>query len=281
MSRNPYAQPEPFGAGPDEYVEPQRVSMLAVTSFVLSLICCIPGVSLIGAILGGLAIVRISQAGGRLSGRGLAIAGLVLGLLFTMLWVGLTVGAGRAFNELAMVGQTMEAIDQRDYVRARQNLTPAAEAVATDTRLEEFRAEINAEWGSYQRMPRGLGEWFSAYFQVMQRAGQQGVQFGTRPGELPVPVYYDNGQVLVIFMTDAAAGASPGGMALFSDIIVYDQQGNPMSLIPPGTVPPRRQRPAAPPAGPVDPPEAAPDPAQTPPPPPDPAEEPSASPGPG
>lgn len=62
--------------------QPQKTNGFAIAALVLSLVGC----SLLGVIFGGLAISQINKGQG--SGKGLAIAGLVIGiigLLFTIL----------------------------------------------------------------------------------------------------------------------------------------------------------------------------------------------------
>jgi hypothetical protein len=265
MSSNPYAQPETYDTG---YAEPARVSGFAVTSFVLSLICCIPGFGLIGAILGGVAIVRISQARGRLAGRGLAIAGLVIGLLVTMLWVGVAVGAAQTMAQFQVYGDTLRALDQRDYNRVREMLTPSVAAAATDDRLEEFRAAVENEWGSYQRLPRGLAEWATSYSQTIQQFSRQQQQHPQTVGNspLPLPAYFDNGLAMILFTLDPR-NVSPHGAAQSSNLAVFDQQGTPIWLVPPGAPAPT---PVAPPVPAPQPPTEAP-----------PEEEPPAPPGEG
>lgn len=74
-----------------------RTSALAVTGLVFSLICCLP-TTIIGALLGLFAIIGISRNPAR-KGMGIAVAALVLGLLFTAVqgffygtvWTGYTV----------------------------------------------------------------------------------------------------------------------------------------------------------------------------------------------
>jgi hypothetical protein len=253
MANNPYAHPEPYDAG---YAEPARVSILAIVSFVLSLLCCIPGVGLIGAILGGVSIVRISKSRGRLSGRGLAIAGVVIGLISTLIWVGVAVGTAQSMHQLDAYGETLRALDQRDYTRVRQMLTPAASSAVTDEQIGSFQSAVEAEWGSYQRMPRGLADWFNSYAQTMQTYGRvqqqaQGVPPGSSP--LPLPVYYNRGLTLSLFVLDPRS-PSPIGAAQSSNIAVFDQQGAPIWLIPPAV--------GAPPRVPAPPPETAPAPEQ-------------------
>ena len=57
------------------FPSPQKTNGMAIASLVLSLVGC----SLLGIIFGGLAISQINK--GRGSGKGLAIAGLVIGIV--------------------------------------------------------------------------------------------------------------------------------------------------------------------------------------------------------
>jgi hypothetical protein len=250
MSTNPYAHPEGYEP---EHHEPQRVSVLAISSLVLSLVCCIPGVSLLGAVLGVFAMVRISQARGRVYGRGMAVAGLVIGLLFTLVWVALGVGFAMFMRDLDVYGDTMRALDQRDYNRVRELLTPAAAASATDARLEEYRAEVYAEWGAYRTLPGGAFDWLRAYAQQMQNIAQEQQQQMQLPGEmLPLPAYYERGLALVILRIDSRS-VSPLGAAQAANIAVLDQQDSPMWLVP-AAPPAAAPTPAPPPQTPEAPP---------------------------
>jgi hypothetical protein len=56
MSDNPYAQSpgqtSGLSASDLDLVEPDRTSLMAIFSLVCSLLCCIPGVGLLGALFG-------------------------------------------------------------------------------------------------------------------------------------------------------------------------------------------------------------------------------------
>ncbi|MCL2515587.1 MAG: DUF4190 domain-containing protein [Microbacteriaceae bacterium] len=78
------------GAGDEAELEPpvpprsDRFSALAVVGFVFAFL-----LSLIGLIISTAAYVRIKRRG--LRGEGLAKAGITLGVVFTLLWIGLIV----------------------------------------------------------------------------------------------------------------------------------------------------------------------------------------------
>ena len=82
----PYTPPgyTPPGYGYPAYL-PTRTSGSAITSLVLGLLFCIPGITSLGAIIFGLVGIR-ATARPHYTGRGMAIAGLVLGLLGLFGW---------------------------------------------------------------------------------------------------------------------------------------------------------------------------------------------------
>ena len=71
------------------YGEPSRTSGLAISSLVCSLIFCCPLTTIIGPILGLIAFVSIGSKP-NLRGKGLALTGIILGVLMTTLqaWAG-------------------------------------------------------------------------------------------------------------------------------------------------------------------------------------------------
>ncbi|MFI1098961.1 DUF4190 domain-containing protein [Streptomyces melanogenes] len=84
----PYAQPYP-----QPFQEPARTSGLAIASLVTGIVCCVPP---LGLVLGAVALRRIRKHGQR--GKGMAITGVVLSAISTVLAVVLVVsGAASAF----------------------------------------------------------------------------------------------------------------------------------------------------------------------------------------
>ena len=73
LPQQPATLPEQF------YATPQQTSGLAIASLVCSLFC-IP-INIAGIICGHLALSEIKKSAGRIGGRGLAIAGLIIGYL--------------------------------------------------------------------------------------------------------------------------------------------------------------------------------------------------------
>src|SRR5688572_12760604 len=150
MTRNPYAHTETFEAEP---VSP-RVSVLAVASLVFGILCCVPTFGLIALILGGAGMVAISRSEGRLTGRGLAVAGFI-----TL----------QGLAQVQSMSGTYAFVEQKDYAGFRNLLTPAASQQLTDAQIDEFHQKVNAAWGKNLGPTKGLGEIIDAYKAVFEQ----------------------------------------------------------------------------------------------------------------
>jgi len=87
--QQPYGQPpygqQPYGQ-PGGYPQPAKTNGLAIAGFVLSIL-----LSLVGLILSIIALIQINNSNGTQKGKGLAIAGIVIGavsMLFTFYSLG-------------------------------------------------------------------------------------------------------------------------------------------------------------------------------------------------
>lgn len=87
---HPYAPPYPQNWGHPQRPAPPPVNGVAVTSLVVGVVCCLPP---LGLILGAVALTQIRRKGGR--GKGMAIAGIVLSSISTLL-VLLMIASGEA-----------------------------------------------------------------------------------------------------------------------------------------------------------------------------------------
>jgi len=115
------AQPAPQAALPQAGGQPQQQSNKAIASLVCGVVLCLGPFSGIPAIvLGHLALADIKGSAGRMTGRGMAIAGLTLGyaaialtalyIAFVFFFVRNTIGQGIPANEAAAIG-AMHAYD--------------------------------------------------------------------------------------------------------------------------------------------------------------------------
>lgn len=151
MSQMPpqYNQPQmqPYGA------PPKGTSGLAVGSLICSLILCCPGLGLIGVILGLAAIP--GTGAGRKSGRGLAVAGIIIGLLSTALWVGVPYAGYRWFHAtIDAVGEPVNRFVDDYNAGNDQALYDRMGGQATGESFEQFSARMQAARAQYGKAER-------------------------------------------------------------------------------------------------------------------------------
>lgn len=197
-----FAQGDP---GEYAYDQPQRTSVLAILSLVLSLICFLPLLGVLGILFGVFALVGIGSSGGRVKGTGLAIAGIVIGLIVSVLWTGAGFAINSGLQQFPKFAAVMTEVENGSLDTARSYMTPSSRALATDEAFEAFRAAYQAELGSFQSAPSGAIELFEAYAEI--GPAMQTINQGTPyQGQLiPIPGRFDNGNGLVILVFDAAA----------------------------------------------------------------------------
>lgn len=256
MTQNPYAQfgSPSFGAGGpgsdprdrggidgmDRFPTASRTSVLAIFALVFSLLC-IPPTGALAIIFGGAAIMFISGSRGRLGGLGMAIAGVLIGLVTTVLWLFVIIGASQfmsAFSGafVAPTSNMMKALESGDYAGARQNFDSTLDTAVTDKQLGEFVAAYQAEVGSFQSIPGTISEFLGAYGQVgnlMQNYRGQ--------NEFPMPAQFDSGMMVLLagMPQGRAAQPQPGGvMPRLNNLGVLVAPGKEVWLLDPRTLVP-------------------------------------------
>lgn len=123
-----------------------RTSGLAVASLVCSLICCVPITTIPGVILGGLALGAMSK-NPNLTGRGMAIAGIVLGIIFTIAQIGIGVSVYRGYEEFRNTpARILEPGFAGDYATMRDNFGRHGQAVS-DEQAQAFIEELRDRYG--------------------------------------------------------------------------------------------------------------------------------------
>ncbi len=93
-------QPQMGGAG---YAAP-RTDGLAIASLIvgiLSLLCCGIILGPAAAIMGFISRNRIAQSGGAIGGGGMAMAGLILGVVGFLLWIVIVIVEAATFSHLS------------------------------------------------------------------------------------------------------------------------------------------------------------------------------------
>lgn len=251
MTQNPYAQP-PGSPGFDAAPVATRTSVAAILSLVCALACFVPGLGVLAIILGIAAIILIGSSAGRVTGRGLAISGILIGLLVTLAWGGATVLVTKAMSMfgthlMAPMNTLFQSIESQDYAKARTLMnTPSGVPAPTDEQFDAFVAAYHAELGNYKKMPTGVIEFFTS-FQKVQTFFQP--RQGGAP-EMPIPTEFSNatGVVLVQFPQGTnTSSPNPTGFPMVN-IGIMAPSKNIIWLIPqPGSSGPSNPPPAIPP----------------------------------
>jgi len=200
MNQNPYEAGADFSE--HGYDEPPRTSVMAILSLVCSLVCFIPGLSAIGSLLGIFALLGISKSEGRVKGTGLAVAGIVVGMLVSVIWFVGAIGLQKAMMQYTSLGQTISDIEAGDLTALRGELSSSTQAVLTDEMVAEFKAAYTADGGAFVEWPKGIVQIFGE-FMNLGKAGQQ-PDNSTVPYANPVPIpgKFTNGSHLVWVILD-------------------------------------------------------------------------------
>lgn len=228
MTQHPHAQ-----AGGSDYMQvSERTSVAAVLSLLGGIACC-PGVGLLAIVLGVFAIVGINRSGGRVGGKGLAVTGIGLGLMCSILWLIILVFMNMVLGKMpgvykayeGLVAPVMESIEDGDTLTARASFDRNLVTIE-DASIDAFRAGYQGELGSYQRLPEGWIELVQLF--LRPTIGPHMQQFQGRQDIVPIPALFDNDAALVVFMLDM--DAQEGGSPVFADILVITPDGGEIRL---------------------------------------------------
>jgi len=140
---------------PFDIVDPseQTTSRLAIGSLVCSLICCVPVTTIPGILLGIVAMISIGNNPAR-KGKGLAVAGILLGVIFTAgqayVYPKIIEFAGETF-ELVMNGPNDALVSgfAGDPVAFKSNFYGRG-AQATDAEAQAFIDTLRSRYGEFQ-----------------------------------------------------------------------------------------------------------------------------------
>jgi hypothetical protein len=236
MSQNPFAHPMEADGAPQG---PPRTSGLAVGAFASSLICWVPLIGLIPTVLGVSALISISRSQRRLTGRGFAVTGIVLGMSGTMVWCGIGIGLARVLAGLKPYQSAFSAIESGDVVGARRDMTTQLASSLTDEQLSAFRVSYHDKLGEPHGFRQGLKDvvigWLSfapAMGRIMHNAQTYGQQ-----NLIPLPAEFDRGPGIVLFVMDPQAPLGVSGIPRICNIGVAGEDGKIVWLIDPAAGP--------------------------------------------
>jgi len=119
---------------------------LAITSLIMGILSCIPGVGLLAILFGALGMGKAKDP--RVGGKGMAIVGILLGLVSVVAYAAVGYGVyvvGSKFKEMASGIQFMQALHEGNIAKAKTYTTgkmsdaELAQLSATLKTLGEFR----------------------------------------------------------------------------------------------------------------------------------------------
>lgn len=145
------SQSNPFNTV--EYAEPPKTSGLAVASLICSLIFCCPPTVIIGPLLGLGAIVSISANPTIRKGRGIAIAGVVIGVVLTAAWTISTYVLVKLASEteahMRSAPNSMLAAGFAGDTPGFRTSAAGKLAAATDEEILAFIAQLRGRYGEF------------------------------------------------------------------------------------------------------------------------------------
>ena len=169
---------------------------MATASLICSLILCCPIVTLVGVILGIVALMRIR--GSAMSGRGLAWAGIIIGILTTTLTtlfmiIAVNVGLGVLEQTPESVTTAIKAGITGDIEKFRMEFTHEAVA-ASDDEITSFLETISTRYGVFDKAVIDM---------ATMQVGQQ--PSGDEP-ELPIQLVFETKTISAIAVFTIAKG---------------------------------------------------------------------------
>lgn len=237
MSQNPFSNPYDL----PEAVVPERTSVLAVLSLVFGIVC-VPLFGIIAAFLGVMALFGIKASRGRVSGTGLAVTGIVLGTVFSLVWGGCVGTAGFALQIVAKqvapdVAGAITSAQQNDVEGVRSKLASAGQQRLTQEAVDQFGAALTSELGAFRGVPGTIGELMGAYMDAFQALGQGGGAnpTGNYQNAVPIPVQFENGWAMAFIVQSPPGQGSSTKPMPFDNIIILTPGGAEIVLIPFGT----------------------------------------------
>lgn len=216
MSGNPYI--DEVGYLDEGPVSGSRTSVLAVASLATSLICCIPLLGVLSIVMGVSSLVLIGRSNGRLTGRGAAIAGLIVGIMTSVIWGAAVAGVLQAqrYYITQMVPPAEVAfgsVATRDVATFRTVLNHDATNDLNDARIELFMEAFETEFGGFQSVATDWGTLFESFAETYSSSHSQGNNSVQINNVTPVPIgvvgQNKKRVVWVIFDESSIKGGTP------------------------------------------------------------------------
>lgn len=142
---NPYAS----NSEADSFEEPPRTGKLAIASLVCGLVFCCPITSLLAPVLG---IAHFVAAAGKpwVRGAGLAIGGILLGLVMSGGWAFVSWSTYKLFEQtIRLPEEALAALSANDVAGFRSHWSGLPEGSEGDAEIAAFRQDLDARYGAF------------------------------------------------------------------------------------------------------------------------------------
>jgi len=199
-----------------ETMAESRLSKSSLTSMIVSIfsiVCCPIGsvVGFLGLLLGIVGLMRTSAVG--VHGRGLAITGIVLGLIGMVIGTGLVIGFSQGVGMFVEPAEeSIVTLDSGDTQAFRATLSSSLDQNVSDEQISAFAATLREDFGALVNAPSSVWEYIG-----LAAKGGPDMQSGQGQGWIPVAAEFDGGVVVFLFEPPA----NPSGMGLQFDDIGY------------------------------------------------------------
>lgn len=193
-------------------------SRLAIFALILGLlsmfVCCVPyfgaAVGGVALILGGIAVFTIASSQGTRKGSGLAVTGIVFGIIGAVLGMGATFGFKVAGQYLADAGSIPAALQDGESLSSMRWAGPELTTGASEESIDSFIAAITEKYGDLEPPPASVLGYFGT-FEGLSEADMNGAMdaakaAGYSSGPMPVALKGEKGTALFILPVDNANG---------------------------------------------------------------------------
>lgn len=204
------------------YETDTKTSIAAILGFVVSLIgCCLP-TGLLGAVLGVFGLIGIGRSGGRVGGKGLAIAAIIIGILSTLIQIGLVVGgltwARQVFPFGVQSGEFLSHLEASEYDEARTLLVAPLNG-ADDASLAAFSQAVQDDLGKFVSAPDSLGSLWSGWMELGQQLSSSQI-----PMSVPIALQFEQERAMAQYVFDPQTMA--GTIPAMADIQITTINGD-------------------------------------------------------
>lgn len=182
------------------------------------------------AVTGWLALRRIAASSGALSGRPLALLGLFVGLLTTVLQGSFVIGAMINFSAMRVhlvpsMETFFEAAEARDVNKIRTLLSTDAGSIS-DERILAFARAVRSEQGQVASVDFSVGTMIRGRQKLMDLAGQTS---GNPPADRPHPVEIHGRRMTLawVFLDQDAVNAAS---VRINDLLILGDSGTALTL---------------------------------------------------